>query len=254
MTTKDYAESFGLTIGESKRMDCPECGRKNTFSISNINGTIKWNCFHAACDERGTGSLKVTRRNAADILRNIEDRPKDVPFVKPRCWSRQISQKGLDYVHSVNTSGRYDDVYYDVRHKRLVYAIHDNKGTLVDGAGRTLIGALPKWYRYGNYAGGFKIGISQTVVVVEDIPSAISISEWVTGYALLGTSLRREHIEELKKYSKVVVALDKDATDKALTMVCTLNRVVPTDILMLDKDLKSMGDTERERLIRTSMS
>ena len=235
-------------------MDCPECGRKNTFSISNINGTIKWNCFHAACDERGTGSLKVTRRNAADILRNIEDRPKDVPFVKPRCWSRQISQKGLDYVHSVNTSGRYDDVYYDVRHKRLVYAIHDNKGTLVDGAGRTLIGALPKWYRYGNYAGGFKIGISQTVVVVEDIPSAISISEWVTGYALLGTSLRREHIEELKKYSKVVVALDKDATDKALTMVCTLNRVVPTDILMLDKDLKSMGDTERERLIRTSMS
>ena len=235
-------------------MDCPECGRKNTFSISNINGTIKWNCFHASCDERGTGSLKVTRRNAADILRNIEDRPKDVPFVKPRCWSRQISQKGLDYVHSVNTSGRYDDVYYDVRHKRLVYAIHDNKGTLVDGAGRTLIGALPKWYRYGNYAGGFKIGISQTVVVVEDIPSAISISEWVTGYALLGTSLRREHIEELKKYSKVVVALDKDATDKALTMVCTLNRVVPTDILMLDKDLKSMGDTERERLIRTSMS
>ena len=68
MTTKDYAESFGLTIGESKRMDCPECGRKNTFSISNINGTIKWNCFHASCDERGTGSLKVTRRNAADIL------------------------------------------------------------------------------------------------------------------------------------------------------------------------------------------
>jgi len=254
MTTKDYAESFGLTIGESKRMDCPECGRKNTFSISNINGTIKWNCFHASCDERGTGSLKVTRRNAADILRNIEDRPKDVPFVKPKSWSRQLSNKARDYLRTVNSAGRYEDVYYDVKRNRLVYPIFDTEGKLVDGAGRSLGSARPKWYRYGNYGGGFKIGMSRTAVVVEDIPSAISISEWVTGYALLGTSLRREHIEELKKYSKVVVALDKDATDKALTMVCTLNRVVPTDILMLDKDLKSMGDTERERLIRTSMS
>jgi DNA primase len=160
----------------------------------------------------------------------------------------------LDYVDSVHTSGRYDDIYYDVRHKRLVYAIHDNNGKLVDGAGRTLIGARPKWYRYGNYRGGFRIGTSDTAFVVEDIPSAISISDWVTGYALLGTSLRDEHMQDLSEFSRVVVALDKDATDKALTMMRTISSFTRASMLMLEKDLKSLGDSERERTIRSAIA
>ena len=104
-----------------------------------------------------------------------------------------------------------------------------------------------------NYRGGFRIGTSDIAFVVEDIPSAISISDWVTGYALLGTSLRDEHIQDLTKFRRVVVALDKDATDKALTYMRALNSLVPTGILMLQKDLKSLGDNERERIIRTAI-
>jgi hypothetical protein len=251
MHIKEYAESLGLFDGESRRMNCPSCGHKNTFSVTNNNGELMWNCFHADCTVRGRTDRKITRDNSDNILtilsKNTHKRMPlcpDVPFEKPKCWSRQISQ---------NTSGRYDDIYYDVRHKRLVYAIRDNDGKLVDGAGRTLIGARPKWYRYGNYRGGFRIGTSDTVFVVEDIPSAISISDWATGYALLGTSLRDEHISELTKFKKVVVALDKDATDKALTYMRALNTLVPTGILMLDKDLKSLGDNERGSIIRSAM-
>ena len=260
MNMKEHVESLGLFDGESRRMNCPSCGHKNTFSATNTNGELMWNCFHAECSVRGRGSRRITADNADNIVSILrKNTPQqttpcpDVPFEKPKCWSRQISQKGLDYVDSVNTSGRYDDIYYDVRHKRLVYAIRDNDGRLVDGAGRTLIGARPKWYRYGNYRGGFKIGTSDTAFVVEDIPSAISISDWVTGYALLGTSLRDEHIQDLVKFKRVIVALDKDATDKALTFMRMLNNLVPTGILMLDKDLKSIGDTERESIIRTAI-
>ena len=260
MYMKEYVESLGLFDGESRRMNCPSCGHKNTFSATNRNGELMWNCFHAECGEKGRGNRRITADNVDNIVSILrKNTPKqttpcpDVPFEKPKCWSRQISQKGLDYVDSVNTSGRYDDIYYDVRHKRLVYAIRDNDGKLVDGAGRTLIGARPKWYRYGNYRGGFKIGTSDTVFVVEDIPSAISISDWVTGYALLGTSLRDEHMQDLVKFKRVIVALDKDATDKALTFMRMLNTLVPTGILMLDKDLKSTGDTERESIIRTAI-
>jgi len=214
-----------------------------------------WNCFHAECDVKGRANRRITRDNVHSILsKNTQSTEQSVPFEKPKSWSRQISQKGLDYVDSVNTSGRYDDIYYDVRHKRLVYAIHDNDGRLVDGAGRTLIGARPKWYRYGNYRGGFRIGTSGVAFVVEDIPSAVSVSDWVTGYALLGTSLRDEHIAELIKFDKVIVALDKDATDKALTYMRALNSLVPTSILMLDQDLKSLGDTAREQLIRSALA
>jgi hypothetical protein len=255
MYIKDYVESLGLEQGQSKRMNCPECGHKGTFSVTNEQGQYLWNCFHADCSVKGRTDRRITRDNVLNILsKNTQSRPVDVPFEKPKCWSRQISQKGLDYVESVHTSGRYDDIYYDVRHKRLVYAIRDKDGRLVDGAGRTLIGARPKWYRYGNYRGGFMIGRHNLAVVVEDIPSAISISEWVTGYALLGTSLRDEHIQDLSKFTKVIVALDKDATDKALTYMRALNTVVPTGMLILDKDLKTLGDEERERTIRTAIA
>jgi len=261
MNMKSYAESLGLHNGESRRMDCPSCGHRKTFSVTNDGGTLMWNCFHAECSVRGRTDRRITQSNADNIVsilsKNTHKQTSpcpEVPFEKPKSWSRQISQKGLKYVDSVNTSGRYDDIYYDVRHKRLVYTIRDDDGKLVDGAGRTLIGARPKWYRYGNYRGGFKIGTSDTLMIVEDIPSAISISDWVTGYALLGTSLREEHINVASTYSKVVVALDRDATDKALTMMRTLNNIVPTGILMLDKDLKTLGDEERERTIRTAIA
>ena len=260
MNMKDYAESLGLHNGESRRIDCPACGHKKTFSVTNKDGTLMWNCFHADCTVKGRTNRRITRDNSDNILailsKNTHKQTTSCPevlFEKPKCWSRQISQKGLEYVDSVHTSGRYDDIYYDVRHKRLVYAIRDNDGKLVDGAGRTLIGARPKWYRYGNYRGGFRIGTSDTVFVVEDIPSAISISDWATGYALLGTSLRDEHIADLSKFRRVIVALDKDATDKALTYMRALNTLVPTGILMLQKDLKSIGDNERESIIRSAM-
>ena len=261
MNMKEHVESIGLFDGESRRMDCPSCGHNKTFSVTNYNGELMWNCFHADCTVRGRTDRRITRDNSDNILAILSKNTHkqtascpDVPFEKPKSWSRSIPELGRKYVDDVNTSGRYDDIYYDVRQDRLVYAIHDKEGRLVDGAGRTMTGARPKWYRYGNYRGGFRIGTSDTAFVVEDIPSAISISDWVTGYALLGTSLRDEHINDLTKFRRVVVALDKDATDKALTFMRVLNSVVPTGILMLDKDLKSIGDKERERIIRTAIA
>ena len=46
-----------------------------------------------------------------------------------------------------------------------------------------------------------------------------AISNKVTGMALLGTNLLNEHIKRLESYERVFIALDKDATDKALDMV-----------------------------------
>ena len=261
MNMKEYAESLGLHNGESRRLDCPSCGHKKTFSVTNSDGALMWNCFHADCDVKGRTNRRITRDNADNILsilsKNTQEKTSaylKVPFTKPKSWSRVIPPRGLDYVNLVNTSGRYDDIYYDVVRDRLVYPIYDTLGLLRDGVGRTMTGERPKWYRYANYDGGFRIGTSDTAVVVEDVPSAISISEWVSGYALLGTSLRERHINELSTYRRVVVALDKDATDKALTMVRTLNNIVPTQMLILDKDLKTLGDEERERTIRTAIA
>lgn len=261
MNTKEYVESLGLMVGESRRLNCPECGHNKTFSVTNEDGTLMWNCFHADCAEKGRGNRRITRDNSDNILSILSKNTHkettscpEVPFEKPKSWSRVIPPRGLDYVNLVNTSGRYDDIYFDVQRDRLVYPIYDTLGLLRDGVGRTMTGQRPKWYRYGNYPGGFRIGTSDIAFVVEDVPSAVSISEWVSGYALLGTSLRDRHIQELSTYRKVVVALDKDATDKSLTFMRALNSVVPTGILILDKDLKTLGDNERERTVRSAIA
>jgi hypothetical protein len=254
MNTQDYVESLGLSEGQSKRMACPTCGKAGTFSVTHEHGGYKWNCFHADCEERGRTGERLTREKAAGLFTAIPDGKPAVPFEKPKSWSRTLPPRASDYLHTVHTSGRYDDIYYDVQRDRVVYAIRDEDNKLVDGVGRTVVGAKPKWYRYGNYPSGFRIGTSDTAFVVEDVPSAVSISDWATGYALLGTSLRDEHIKDLVRFKQVVVALDKDATDKALTYMRALNTIVPTGILMLDQDLKSMGEQEREHTIRNSIA
>ena len=67
--------------------------------------------------------------------------------------------------------------------------------------------------------------------------------------ALLGTNLLNEHANRLSKYSKVYIALDKDATDKALDIVRRLHFLVPTSLAVLPTDLKNMTDDERDEFI-----
>ena len=45
---------------------------------------------------------------------------------------------------------------------------------------------------------------------------SVLIDNWM---ALMGTTLLDEHIDVIKKYKKVYVALDKDATTKAISMM-----------------------------------
>ena len=256
MDLKDYVDSLNLGPEESQRLDCPVCGHKKTFSVTNRNGVKMWNCFHASCDVRGRSSRRITRENARDILKPLNPTEVTPEFIKPPTWVRTLNDECRDFLESVHTyPHRFNDIYYDVRRNRVVYAIRDMDGNLVDGNGRTLEGARPKWYRYGKYRGGVlhnPLGYNR-VVVVEDQPSAVSISDWVGGYALLGTSLRDEHIDDLKQFKSVIIALDNDATDKALKHVCKLSRYADVDFLILDHDLKSLGEEERERIVRSKL-
>ena len=65
----------------------------------------------------------------------------------------------------------------------------------------------------------------------------------------MGTNLLDTHISVLRKYEKVYVALDKDATKKALEIVRKLQGIVPTNLLILNQDLKDMDNDTRERTL-----
>jgi DNA primase len=146
-------------------------------------------------------------------------------------------------------SGRAD-IRYDFKRNRVVFLVKDGN-KVVDAAGRSIDGRTPKWYRYSSSKHPFICGSGATAILLEDCASACAVSESTVGVALMGTNLLTEHIDVLKQYDRVFIALDKDATDKAIGMVRTLHTHVPTRLMVLRTDLKNMQRDERDDFIRS---
>ena len=71
---------------------------------------------------------------------------------------------------------------------------------------------------------------------------------------LMGTSLLDSHIQVIQNYKKIFVALDRDATRKAVDIVRHLSNYVVTKLVVLKKDLKNMEKEERDDFIKNHIS
>ena len=265
MTTwiKDLVEDLSLGGSGNLRMDCPSCGKKNTFSVSEVNGERLWYCFHADCDVRGRTGFRV-RKNSPYHPLLTKPKPLSITntfldFQIPDTFvalSRQPEAEA--YVRRVNAYEAYRnglvDIRYDFRSNRVVYLIrHNNR--VVDAAGRALSSNMkPKWWRYGKSGHPFVCGSGRIGVLLEDCASACSVSNILSGIALLGTSLLDSHLSTLRTYDRLVVALDKDATKKALDLVRRLQAIRPTSLVILDKDVKDMTEDERKHTFKRYLS
>lgn len=132
------------------------------------------------------------------------------------------------------------EVRYDPKQNRLVFMYRVVSG--YGCAGRSLSkGVSPKWYRYDKYSlpAMYCDGVSKTGVLVEDAVSAAAVAATgeYAGIALLGTNLS-SGFTQWANFSKMIVALDKDASLKALNMQRSLSWFKPTSVCLLDKDLK----------------
>ena len=255
---KDYVEGLSIAPEGRLRMDCPACGKKNTFSVSDTGGERLWYCFHADCNARGRTGFRV-RKDAPyhPLLKKMQ------PFCKPDvnqafelpetfvAISREPAAES--YVKRVSAYDAYlagrVDIRYDFRMNRVVYLIKDGRNT-VDAAGRSLANIKPKWWRYGKSGNPFVCGTSRIGVILEDCASACSVSNILSGIALLGTNLQDSHLPFLRRYDRLLVALDKDATQKAFQLVRQLQAHRPTSLVVLNKDVKDMTDDERRNTFK----
>ena len=254
-----YVEELALQPFGSLRLDCPVCQKKNTFSVRDNGYERMYNCFYASCDTKGRTGKRLTTSNATSVLQptkpTLKPKPKDVPFEIPDTFVPLTrNQKALDYVRDNNSYRAYldneVDIMYDIRQDRVVFLVKDDK-KFVDAVGRSLTNRKPKWYRYGKSNKPFICGRYNNAFLVEDCFSACSIESFsITGIALLGTNLLQSHIDVLKQYKKVVVALDKDATAKAVELSRKISQFVKCSVAFLPDDLKNLKDEERERIIR----
>ena len=57
---KDFLESLELPDGGSYRSDCPVCSGHNSFTATNEDSFLKYNCYKLSCDLGGAVPINLT--------------------------------------------------------------------------------------------------------------------------------------------------------------------------------------------------
>jgi hypothetical protein len=257
MNMDKFIDDLDLGEGETVRGYCPDCGSKNTFTASKTGGAVLYNCYKLGCKISGIHTVGMT---AADIQARMQEVEQDKP--KPKVEAMELPEYIIP-----SRDGRLDrfrgkwdlhdqGLMYDIKDRRAVFPIFIN-GVMIDAVGRALAGVevdagtQPKWLRYTGKADYYLAGTGNTVVVVEDVISAITVAKLgFTGMAILGTSLSVAHMEQLGNYSQVIVALDPDAAHKTLSFRQEIEAWtgVATIALRLDDDIKYRVESDIQKL------
>mgnify|MGYP003644608316 FL=1 len=150
-------------------------------------------------------------------------------------------QPAIDYLKTVNSLDAYESGLIKIR-----YAPAEDRVLFygAEGAvGRSLKRYGPKWISYGLLTEGIHVGSGSTAVLVEDVPSACSVSRipGLVGVALLGTNFTLSLKKSVKKYNIKIIILDKDASKKAILITRSSGenlvvRFTKYDLKLLTKD------------------
>ena len=140
-------------------------------------------------------------------------------------------------------------VLYDPLERRIAFMIQKD-GENVDAIGRALdIWRKPKWKRYSDINSAiivpFDAPPKPNLIIVEDIISAwkaVTYLDDTDAMPLLGTSLSTNNLNKIwDTYTSVTIALDKDATDKAISMSRRIFvGVDKCKVVALELDIKDM--------------
>lgn len=217
MNLKQFVEDLDLAEGRTHRGNCPVCKRTNTFTAKNDMGTLMWNCYAHSC--RISGATK-TNLTADDIRRYLtrEGQIASTPFTMPDYVTVNYTVPALlQFCQAYKLNPARYDLRWDVKEERVVFPVYDN-AVIVDAVGRATTPTAMKWRRYGTARVSYIAGVGDIAVVVEDAISACVANSNTdgVGFALMGTMLLSEHIDKLKQFSKVIVALDPDAMVKTI--------------------------------------
>ena len=257
-------DTLDLTEGQSLRINCPDCNDDNSsLGLKVENGTYVWNCFRVSCNSSGASFQGMT---ASEIRKAFNKNNDDRLWQEDTCHeldlmdvpSYVVSNKGDNkllngFISYWGLEGV--DIRYDVRDKRAVFPIYEGS-RLIDAVGRALDGSIPKWFKY---TGGAKVYMTSpakpngVAVIVEDVISANTICSMcpnVTGVAILGTTMSVKHMEYLEDFTRIIVALDRDASVKTLTYKREIASWLGIDTIamLLQDDIKYKKPDDKELL------
>ena len=251
----EMLEPIRVREDETKRIDCPFCGGRKTFGITNRDGSKVWNCFKASCGIRGSTGAPMSSITIKRRLDKVVAKPLSNIVPIPQHLSHPDNHPAaIEYLKSVNSWEPFKlglvEIKYAPAEKRVLFMFPGSRGAV----GRSLIGRKPKWKNYGDTTGLFKVGIGSTAIVVEDAASATFLSMFsnCSGCALLGTNITSLQRAQLCAFNKVLIALDRDATKKSIELKRKLEGRVNAKIIRLKDDIKNMSFNKVGQLLQNT--
>lgn len=249
---------MGQPVGEtSSNMECPMCRggstKEKSFSITREASGILFNCYRATCGFKGFYPTKY--------VDNTERKKKEFTPHKYNYYLSPLRDKDIFMF-----SGTYGISRDELESNRVKYNREKNTYAfplftperwefgVVD---RAYWGRKPKAISYF-FSERAKIHFpiqefdgDKPILLVEDILSSIKACRYVNSAALLGTNLTTSMVNQLLNLTqKVVVALDEDATSKAIGMKRKYSIYFKNfSIIPLSKDIKNMDDADIKSLL-----
>jgi len=251
MTYKEQLElikDIPIREGERKIITCPVCGGSKKMSVSKFDGKLLWNCFRASCNTKGIHSgdrgLQAAKNYLSATSNNVDRFIRPLPDILT-CIENYSD--ALAYVKSVNSYEAYQNKFIKIK-----YAPSDQRVLFFVGqgaVGRLIRKGQPKWISYGDVSELTPIGSGENLVMVEDVPSACSVSSVnnCVGLPLLGTTLTSVTQKLLTKYKNCYLVLDKDASRKSIVQAMNYNRKIK--IRFTEKDLKMLSVIELKKVL-----
>lgn len=237
-----------LGSGDSVKIVCPFCrgGRSGEESLSltrTATGAVVYQCHRAQCPRKGRLDGSYGLHDKGDGTR----RPSEF---EPRIYSGAIEElpdEARDfftgkYSFSAETVNRY--VGWDPEYKRSVWQVNSPAGAVRGFELRAIHDTRrPKTLHYRHSADawvGYYGEITNQIVVVEDLVSALKVSSVCRSASLMGSHLSLEKLLDVAKISEnIILALDRDATAKASAFCLRYALLIPDLRMMpLQRDLK----------------
>lgn len=270
---RKYADEVQIGTTET-RWDCPFCGgggnKDRAFSITRTDEvTVLYDCHRASCGRSGRVSspgIHIPRLDPKTIIVS-DNSPVSVRKFTPKEYRGNLGELGTKWLSSLsNRFGLEPEELLDegwredIETGRLVYPIRSSIGLRRGFETRRAPwhdAGIPKTIAYREHdcpwVGWFRGIGTGPVVLVEDMVSALKVSRQYQVACLMGSHIGIEHIWEISSVHKeagIILALDRDATEKAERFVRDWQFVLSNfRHVLLSNDLKHSSDKEIKEII-----
>lgn len=252
-----------LPTGHKTRGNCPkDCGSGGTLIINHNTKGYSAHCFR--CDfndfqSKGKQSLAELAR-----IRDLNDKAINInlPLELPNDYTTEIPLHGRMWLYKggiTESVWRQYKLGYSASLDRVILPVYSEEGSLVWYQCRAILdGQKPKYIQpsrdrssimfRAKYEGATT---GDTVIIVEDILSAIRVGRHMQTMSLLGTKITTAQAARLAEFKRVITWLDSDTAGRkgAYTIRKTLGLVTEVGNITTKEDPKLLTDKKIKEIL-----